>query len=67
MREKSDIEIIMGFLSEEVEGVEMYTKEIAMIKNPEGKALLKNIMADEKKHAASLLQLFNKMANSVLA
>lgn len=67
MREKSDIEIIMGSLSEEVEGVEMYTKDITMIKNPEGKALLKNILADEKKHASSLLQLFNKLANSALA
>lgn len=64
MQDKSDIDIIMGFLKDEIEGIGKYEYAIATIKSPEGKQLLKDIMGDEKKHGAALLKLANTVAQS---
>ncbi len=66
MQDKSDIDIITGFLQEEIEGIGEYEYAVATIKNPEGKQLLKDIMADEKKHASALLKMVNTLAKSAL-
>lgn len=67
MGKKTDLEILSHAVQEEVEGVAWYQEQYEAATNPEAKALYKTILVDEKKHAQALINLLNKMVQSILA
>lgn len=67
MEHKSDLEMAMAALTDEVGGVKEYLEIAEYSTDQELKAIAMNIAADEKKHANILMQFVAKHVQAMLS
>lgn len=65
--QEDDMSCAVKMLSEELEGVQAYTKLSMEATDPDLKRMLESIIVDEKKHALHLLQWIQNHAQRILS